>query len=61
MKALHILYSGLGGSSSVVFSLLKENKKNHLIKQDILFTGTYLFSEYKKKIKKKIITFLLRL
>ena len=53
MKALHILYSGLGGSSSVVFSLLKENKKNHLIKQDILFTGTYLFSEYKKKIKKK--------
>ena len=53
MKALHILYSGLGGSSSVVFSLLKENKKNHLIKQDILFTGTYLFPEYKKKNKKK--------
>ena len=53
MKALHILYSGLGGSSSVVFSLLKENKKNYLIKQDILFTGTYLFPEYKRKIKNK--------
>ena len=52
MKALHILYSGLGGSSSVVFSLLKENKKNFLINQDILFTGSYLFSDYKNKTKK---------
>ena len=51
MKVLHILYSGLGGSSSVVFSLLKENKKNFLIKQNILFTGNYLFKDYKYKTK----------
>ena len=51
MKALHILYSGLGGASSVVFSLLNENKKNFLIKQDVLFTGDYLLKDYKRKVK----------
>jgi glycosyltransferase involved in cell wall biosynthesis len=51
MKALHILYSGLGGSSSVVFSLLNENKKEFMIRQNVLFTGSYLFKGYGNKIK----------
>ena len=51
MKALHILYSGLGGSSSVVFSLLNENKNNFFMKQDVLFTGNNLGKDYIKKVK----------
>jgi len=51
MKALHILFSGLGGSSSVVFSLLNENKNNFLIKQDVFFTGSYLSKDYIRKVK----------
>ena len=40
MKTLHVLYSGLGGASSVVFSLLKENKKKILKNNDkIILTG----------------------
>ena len=50
MKTLHILYSGLGGASSVVFSLLKENQKKSEIKQKILFTGSYLFKDHKDKV-----------
>lgn len=52
MKALHILHSGLGGSSSVVFSILKENNLNHFCKQYVLFTGHTLFKDYKNKTKK---------
>ena len=52
MKTLHVLYSGLGGASSVVFSLLKENKKKILKNNDILFTGNYLFKGYKDRAKK---------
>lgn len=52
MKALHILYSGIGGSASVVFSLLNENKRDFLIKQNVLFTGDNLSKDYKKKVNK---------
>ena len=52
MKVLHIVHSGLGGASSVVFSILKENKKNPFFKHNILFTGTTLFKDYKNKTKK---------
>ena len=51
MKALHILYSGLGGSSSVVFSLLNENKNHFFMKQDVLFTGNNLGKDYIRKVK----------
>ena len=50
MKALHILYSGLGGTASVAFSLLNENRKNFLIEQNFLFTGGYISKDYIRKV-----------
>jgi glycosyltransferase involved in cell wall biosynthesis len=52
MKILHILHSGLGGSASVVFSLLKENDQKSFNQHSTLFTGDSLFKNYKKKSKK---------
>ena len=48
MKILHLVYSGLGGGTSVVFSLIEGNK-NKLIKNEILFSGPKIYSDTKSK------------
>ena len=48
MKILHLVYSGLGGGISVVFSLIEGNK-NKLIKNEILFSGPRIYRDTKKK------------
>lgn len=45
MNILHIVYSGLGGASKVVFSLIKEDKKKKF-NQSIFFTGPKIKSDY---------------
>ena len=55
MKLLHIVHLGLGGSASVVFSLLNESKKNiFIIEQNILFTGGHLIKDYKRKFNNSL-------
>lgn len=48
MKILHLVYSGLGGGITVVFSLIEGNK-NKLIKNEILFSGPKIFNDAKLK------------
>jgi glycosyltransferase involved in cell wall biosynthesis len=48
MKILHIVYSGLGGGISVVFSLIEGNK-NKLINNEILFSGPKIYRDVKSK------------
>ena len=45
MKAIHIVYSGLGGASSLVFSLIEADKKKRL-KQEIIFTGPSILKDH---------------
>jgi hypothetical protein len=44
IRVLHLVYSNMGGASSVVFSLIEADKKKSL-DQSILFTGPK-FSKY---------------
>jgi glycosyltransferase involved in cell wall biosynthesis len=48
MKILHLVYSGLGGGMSVVFSLIEGNK-NKLITNEILFSGPQIHNDIKYK------------
>jgi glycosyltransferase involved in cell wall biosynthesis len=48
MKILHLVYSGLGGGASVVFSLIEGNR-NKLIKNEILFSGPKIYNDIKSK------------
>lgn len=54
-KILHILHSQLGGTASVVFSILNLNKKKYV--EEILFTGPTLSKKYNTFVKKKKIIF----
>lgn len=49
-KVLHLVHSDLGGSFSIVFSLIK---KKFLWKNSVLFTGPVLLSDYSKAIEEK--------
>jgi glycosyltransferase involved in cell wall biosynthesis len=51
MEVLHLAYSGLGGTASVVFSLI-EGDKNKILNNSILFTGPKINSDYKIKSKR---------
>jgi hypothetical protein len=46
MNALHLAYSGLGGTTSVVFSLI-EGDKNKILNSKIIFTGPKIHKDYK--------------
>jgi glycosyltransferase involved in cell wall biosynthesis len=48
MNALHLVYSGLGGTTSVVFSLI-EGDKNKILNSKIVFTGPKIHKDYKIK------------
>jgi len=48
MKALHLLFSGTGGSASVVFSIIEGDKKKFL-NNEIIFTGPKICTDYKIK------------
>jgi glycosyltransferase involved in cell wall biosynthesis len=48
MEVLHLAYSGLGGTASVVFSLIEGDKKK-ILNNSILFTGPEINSDYKIK------------
>lgn len=48
MEVLHLAYSGLGGTASVVFSLIEGDKKK-ILNNSILFTGPKINSDYKIK------------
>jgi glycosyltransferase involved in cell wall biosynthesis len=50
-KILHLLYSGIGGTSSVVFSLIEADKKKKL-DQSILFIGPILIKDFIMKSQK---------
>ena len=50
-KVLHLVYSGMGGASSVVFSLIEADKKNFL-NQSILFIGPKFNKYFSTKCKK---------
>ena len=50
-KVLHLVYSGMGGASSVVFSLIEADKKNFL-SQSILFIGPKFNKYFSTKCKK---------
>jgi glycosyltransferase involved in cell wall biosynthesis len=50
-KVLHIVHSDLGGSASIVFSIIK--KKTELWKNNVLFTGPKLHSDYSYQIKQE--------
>lgn len=51
MNVLHLVYSGLGGATSVVFSLI-EGDKNKILNSKIIFTGPEIYKNYKIKSKK---------
>ena len=46
MNVLHLVYSGLGGATSVVFSLI-EGDKNKILNSKIIFTGPKIYKNYK--------------
>ena len=50
-NVLHLVYSGLGGASNVVFSLIEADKKRFL-NQNILFIGPKLNKYFNSKCKK---------
>jgi len=56
IKVLHLVYSGLGGASSVVFSLIEADKKKYL-NQSILFIGPKLNKYFPIKCKKLRVQF----
>lgn len=51
MKVLHLLFSGLGGTADVVFSILEADKEKKT-NQSILFSGPKIYKNYKDKVKK---------
>lgn len=50
IKILHMVYSGIGGTSAVVFSLIEADNKQ--LKHSIIFSGPKLIEDYKNKCKK---------
>lgn len=49
---IHLMYSGLGGASSIVFSLI-DNKITNNSKHQVLFLGEKLLIYHKYYCKKK--------
>jgi len=41
MKAVHIVYSGLGGASSLVFSLIEADKKKKIKTRNYFYWAVY--------------------
>ena len=59
MKILQIVYSGLGGNSSVAFSIVEGQKKNKKCKNFFLFSGVEkLLDDHKKKCIKLNISYI---
>jgi glycosyltransferase involved in cell wall biosynthesis len=56
VKTLHLVYSGLGGPASVVFSLIEADKKK-ILNQNILFIGPYLNKYFCNKCRKFLIQY----
>ena len=54
---VHIMYSGMGGAASIVFSLIDSEISNKS-RQKVIFLGENLLSYYKNFCKKKKINFL---
>ena len=54
IRVLHLVYSNMGGASSVVFSLIEADKKKSL-DQSILFTGPKFSKYFSTKCKKLMI------
>ena len=52
-KILQILYSGTGGVSSIVLSLVKDNKTKKKWKDFVILTGPNLSSSNSEFFKKK--------
>lgn len=52
INALHIVYSGLGGSANVVFSLIEADLKQQNFNNSIIFTGPVFLNDFQKKSKK---------
>jgi glycosyltransferase involved in cell wall biosynthesis len=50
IKILHMVYSGVGGTSAVVFSLIEADKKK--LNHSIIFSGPEFIKDYKNKCKK---------
>lgn len=50
LKVSHILYSSLGGSSNVVFSLFSHNR-GKFYDENLIFTGPKFLKEFKEKVK----------
>lgn len=51
MKVLHILYSDIGGTFDVVYSIIKKNSNIDWTDQ-IILTGPKIFNPYKVRVKK---------
>jgi glycosyltransferase involved in cell wall biosynthesis len=56
MKVLHLVYSGMGGSASVVFSFIEADKKK-IFNNSILFSGPRIYNDYIKKSSKLVKNF----
>ena len=57
-KITHLLYSGMGGTSNVVFNIARENRLNNYKWIDsIIFTGEYLFKDNINYVKKNKLRF----
>jgi glycosyltransferase involved in cell wall biosynthesis len=56
VKILHLVYSGLGGASNVVFSLIEADDKK-ILNQNILFIGPNLNKYFFTKCKKLLIQY----
>lgn len=50
MKILHLAYSGIGGTASVVFSMIEADKAKK-VDQSIIFSGPKLNKDYSIKLK----------
>lgn len=55
VKVLHLVYSGLGGASNVVFSLIEADRKKKFLNQNILFIGPKLNKYFSTKCRQLLI------
>ncbi len=57
VKVLHLVYSGLGGASNVVFSLIEADRKKKFLNQNILFIGPKLNKYFSTKCRQLLIQY----